>query len=55
MQIRVQCRKQNPKAADGEEDEESGVGEGDEGPEEAEEEPGSYRGQGTGIRLSVGG
>jgi hypothetical protein len=37
---------ENPEAADGEEDEEGGVGEGDESPEEAEEEP--LRGSGGG-------
>ena len=31
---------ENPEAADGEEDEQGGVGERDEAPEEAEEEPG---------------
>jgi hypothetical protein len=37
---------ENPEAADGEEDEQGGVGEGDESPEETEEEP--LRGSGGG-------
>ena len=46
----AECWEENPEAADGEEDEEGGVGEGDESPEEAEEEPAARFGRWSGMK-----